>query len=295
MDKVDMFLEYLKEEKNYSDNTIISYKNDLLEYVNYFNKLNILNIKYNDIKDYLMYLYNKKYSNNSVSRKISCIKSFYNYLKLKNLIKTSPVYNIKYPKKDLKLPKFLYYNEIEELFNIPDTTTPYGQRDSLILELLYATGVRVSELVNIKLSDIIEDEIKVFGKGRKERIVYYGEYASSIMDIYLKDGRKKLLKDKTSDYLFINNKSEVLTDRGVRYIIDKLIKETSIKTKISPHSLRHSFATHLLNEGADLKVVQDLLGHKNLSTTSIYTHVSNEHLREVFYKSHPRSKEERRN
>ncbi len=295
MDKVDMFLEYLKEEKNYSDNTIISYKNDLLEYVNYFNKLDILNIKYNDIKDYLMYLYNKKYSNNSVSRKISCIKSFYNYLKLKNLIKTSPVYNIKYPKKDLKLPKFLYYNEIEELFNIPDTTTPYGQRDSLILELLYATGVRVSELVNIKLSDILEDEIKVFGKGRKERIVYYGEYASSIMDIYLKDGRKKLLKDKTSDYLFINNKSEVLTDRGVRYIIDKLIKETSIKTKISPHSLRHSFATHLLNEGADLKVVQDLLGHKNLSTTSIYTHVSNEHLREVFYKSHPRSKEERRN
>lgn len=291
MDKIELFLEYLKEEKNYSDNTIISYKHDLNEFVSYFKDLDISVIKYNDIKDYMMYLYDKKYSNNTVSRKISSVKSFYNFLKLKKIVNTSPINNIKYPKKERKLPKFLYYNELEELFKVPDKNTPYGIRDALILELLYATGVRVSELVNIKINDIGEDEIRVFGKGRKERIVYYGEYAKEILDLYLNDARDKLLKDKKSDYLFINNKSEPLTDRGIRYIIDKLIKETSIKVKISPHSLRHSFATHLLNEGADLKVVQDLLGHKNLSTTSIYTHVSNEKLREVFYKNHPRSKE----
>ncbi len=291
MDKLNLFLEYLKEERNYTNNTIVSYKNDIEEFIDFYSDLNILNLTYNDIKDYLMFLYNKKYSNSTVSRKISSVKSFYNFLKLKKYITTSPIHNIKYPKKELKLPKYLHYEEIEELFNIPDKTNPYGQRDSLILELLYSTGVRVSELVNIKLDDISEDEIKVYGKGRKERIVYYTDTAREVLELYLNNGRNELLKDKNSEYLFINNKSEQLTDRGVRFILDKLIKETSIKTKISPHSLRHTFATHLLNEGADLKVVQDLLGHKNISTTGIYTHVSNEELRNIFYKSHPRSKE----
>lgn len=289
MKYINDFIEYLKEEKNYTNNTIISYKNDLIEFYNFY-KINIINLTYNDIKDYLMYLYNKKYANSTVSRKISSIKSFYNYLKLKKIIKKSPMINIQYPKKELKLPKYLHYNEIEQLFSSFNTDSEYDERDKLIFELLYASGIRVSELVNIKLQDIKEDEILIYGKGRKERIIYYTDIVKEALDKYLNNGRVKLLKNNKSEYLLINNKSKPLTDRGVRYIIDSHIKKTSIKTKISPHSLRHSFATHMLNEGADLKVVQELLGHKNLSTTSIYTHVSNEQLRNVFYKNHPRSK-----
>lgn len=289
---IDQFLEYLKLERNYSNNTIISYKNDLYEFESIYEQ-DILKLKYQDINKYLKYAYDKNYNRNTISRKISALKSFYNYYKKRGIITTSPLNNISYPKKALNLPKFLQYNELETLFEVPDINTSYGQRDSLILELLYATGLRVSELVNIKLTDIDLNscEIRVLTKGNVERIVFFGEYAKDIMELYLRDGRERLLKGKTSNYLFINNKFNKLTDRGVRYILDKLLEQTSIKTKISPHSLRHTFATHLLNEGADLKVVQELLGHKNLSTTSIYTHVSNEKLRDVYYKSHPRSKE----
>lgn len=290
---VKKFLRYLKEEKNYSKNTVISYANDLIEFIKIYKNKSILELKYKDIKTYLSHLYDLKYNRNTISRKISSIKSFYKYLKKIGLVENSPLNGVSYPKKALTLPKFLQYSELEELFNVPDINTPAGLRDRLILELLYASGLRVSELVNIKLEDIdiINCEIRVLGKGSVERIAYYGEYASEILQLYLKEGREKLLKGHSCEYLFVNNKFGKLTDRGVRYIIDKILKETSIKTKISPHSLRHTFATHLLNEGADLKVVQELLGHKNLSTTSIYTHVSNEKLRDVYYKAHPRSKE----
>lgn len=289
---IDKFLEYLKLERNYSDNTIISYKNDLYEFESIYEQ-DILELKYKDINKYLKYTYDKNYNRNTISRKISALKSFYNYYKKNGKITSSPLNNISYPKKTLNLPKYLQYNELEILFEVPDINSPYGQRDSLILELLYATGLRVSELVNIKLTDIdlSSCEIRVIAKGNVERIVFFGQYAKDIMELYLRDGRECLLKGRNSEYLFINNKFNKLTDRGVRYILDKLLEQTSIKTKISPHSLRHTFATHLLNEGADLKVVQELLGHKNLSTTSIYTHVSNEKLRDVYYKSHPRSKE----
>lgn len=290
---VKRFLRYLKEEKNYSKNTVISYANDLIEFIKIYKNKSILELKYKDIKIYLSHLYDLKYNRNTISRKISSIKSFYKYLKKNGLVENSPLNGVSYPKKALTLPKFLQYSELEELFNVPDINTPNGLRDRLILELLYASGLRVSELVNIKLEDIDINncEIRVLGKGSVERIAYYGEYASEILQLYLKEGREKLLKGHSCEYLFVNNKFGKLTDRGVRYIIDKILKETSIKTKISPHSLRHTFATHLLNEGADLKVVQELLGHKNLSTTSIYTHVSNEKLRDVYYKAHPRSKE----
>lgn len=287
------FIDYLKNERNYSNNTILSYENDLNEFINLYEE-DILTLKYKDISKYLKHVYDKNYNRNTISRKLSAIKSFYNYFKKEGIIKQSPVNNISYPKKALTLPKFLQYSELETLFSIPDINDAFGQRDRLILELLYATGLRVSELVNIKLDDIDinNSEIRVLGKGSVERVVYFGEYAKDIMELYIRDGREKLLKGRVSDYLFINNKFNKLTDRGVRFILDKILEKTSIKVKISPHSLRHTFATHLLNEGADLKVVQELLGHKNLSTTSIYTHVSNEKLRDVYYKSHPRSKEE---
>lgn len=287
------FIDYLKNERNYSNNTIISYENDLNEFISIYEE-DVLTLKYKDISKYLKHIYDKDYNRNTISRKLSAIKSFYNYFKSEGIIKQSPVSNISYPKKALTLPKFLQYSELETLFSVPDINDPYGQRDRLILELLYATGLRVSELVNIKLEDIdlSSQEIRVLGKGSVERIVYFGEYAKDIMELYIRDGREKLLKGRVSEYLFINNKFNKLTDRGVRFILDKILEKTSIKVKISPHSLRHTFATHLLNEGADLKVVQELLGHKNLSTTSIYTHVSNEKLRDVYYKNHPRSKEE---
>lgn len=287
------FIDYLKNERNYSNNTILSYENDLNEFINLYEE-DILTLKYKDISKYLKHVYDKNYNRNTISRKLSAIKSFYNYFKKEGIIKQSPVNNISYPKKALTLPKFLQYSELETLFSIPDINDAFGQRDRLILELLYATGLRVSELVNIKLDDIDinNSEIRVLGKGSVERVVYFGEYAKDIMELYIRDGREKLLKGRVSEYLFINNKFNKLTDRGVRFILDKILEKTSIKVKISPHSLRHTFATHLLNEGADLKVVQELLGHKNLSTTSIYTHVSNEKLRDVYYKSHPRSKEE---
>ena len=289
---IEKFINYLKNERNYSFNTVISYENDLKEFISLYN-VDIKTLQHKDINKYLKHLYDKKYNRNTISRKISAVKSFYNYLLKEGVLKLSPVKNISYPKKALTLPKFLQYSELETLFLTPDINTAYGQRDRLILELLYATGVRVSELVNIKLEDIDlrKEEISVIGKGSVERIVYFGEYAKDIMELYIRDGREQLLKGKLSEFLFINNKFGKLTDRGVRFILDKLLEKTSIKVKISPHSLRHTFATHLLNEGADLKVVQELLGHKNLSTTSIYTHVSNEKLRDVYYKNHPRSKE----
>lgn len=163
-----------------------------------------------------------------------------------------------------------------------------GQRDRLILEMLYATGVRVSELVNIKVSDISGRTIKILGKGNKERIVRFGDYCDEILKMYLNDGHYKL--NGSSDYLFLNSNGGKLTDRGVRYLLDKIIAKTTIEKKISPHMLRHSFATHLLNEGCDILTVQELLGHESLTATSIYTHITNDRLKDVYFKTHPRAK-----
>ena len=175
------------------------------------------------------------------------------------------------------------------MFDIPDLSSPLGQRDRLILELLYATGVRVSELVNIKLSDIRGRELKILGKGNKERYVEFGDYADEILKLYLNDGYQKLNK-KNSEYLLLNKNYTRLTDRGVRFILDNIITKTSINKNISPHMIRHSFATHLLNEGCDLLSVQQLLGHASLSATSIYTHITNDRIKEVYFNTHPRAK-----
>lgn len=294
MKYISEFLEYLKIEKNYSDNTITNYEIDLKEFNEFIISINneLLTVTYKDVRKFLEHLDELKYSNGSVSRKISSLKSFYHYLIMKKYISSSPLELVTYPKKPLRLPKFIEYGELEELFKVPDTNTDLGIRNLLILEMLYATGMRVSELVNIKLSDINFEskEIKTLGKGSKERICYYGEYAKEALDNYLEYSRYNLLNGKDSEYLFINKNGTNLTDRGVRLIIDNIIKEAGVKTKISPHTLRHTFATHLLNEGADLKVVQELLGHKNLQTTQVYTHISNERLRNVYYETFPRSK-----
>lgn len=287
------FLSYLDYEKNYSKDTISSYHKDLSEYISYLNDLNknILNIKYNDIKGYLEFLNSKQNNNATISRKISSLRSFYRFLVSEGKLENNPFLSVKLPKKEKKLPRFFNYSELEEMFEIPDLNTPLGQRDRLILELLYATGVRVSELVNIKVADIKNKEIKILGKGNKERYVEFGEYADEILKLYLNSGYLKL-NQKSSEYLFLNKNYTKLTDRGVRFLLDKIIKQTSINKNISPHMIRHSFATHLLNEGCDLLSVQQLLGHESLTATSIYTHITTDRIKEVYFKTHPRSKKQ---
>ena len=284
---VSEFLNYIRN-KNYSENTIISYINDLY-YFYEFIKMDFDKVKYDDIRDYLEYLNLKKEKSTSISRKISSLKSFYKFLYKNNYMdkKDYPLVKVTYPKKEKKLPKFLYYNDLLEIIN-ESAKDKDGLRDRLIIEMLYATGVRVSELVNIKLSDIDfnNKRIVVCGKGNKERVVYYGDYAKEVLDKYLDTHIRK-----DNNYLFLNSKGEQITDGGIRYIIDNIMKKLSIKTHVTPHVLRHTFATDMLNNGCDIKVVQELLGHSSLKATEIYTHVTNERLKEVYYKCFPRREE----
>lgn len=292
MDKlIDDFIDYIRIEKNYSDHTFISYKTDLDEYKEYLNGKDVRNTDYKFIRGYLTYMFDKKYEKKTISRHISTLRSFYKYLLSENIIKKNPMVLISNPKLDKKLPNFLYYDELEILLNIPDRSTVLGLRDALILELLYSTGIRVSELINIKLKDINRSnrKILILGKGSKERYVLYGEVLDNLLDIYLKESRSKL--NKNSEYLILNKNGNKITDRGVRLIIEKILKKGSLDFHVSPHTLRHTFATHMLENGADLKSVQELLGHENLSTTQVYTHVTNERLRSVYLKTHPRAKE----
>lgn len=291
---INEFIDYLEYQKHYSKYTTINYKKDLENYFSYLERENLdyKKIEYSDIRFYLMYLKDeKKEKNSSICRNLSALRTFYNYLIHNEKMENNPFNYISGPKKEKRLPRYFEYNELEELFKTPDITTPFGQRDSLLLEMLYATGLRVGELVNIKTGDINRSErtIKILGKGNKERIVYFGEYARDILDIYLKDGYLKL-NPKKIDYLFLGNKKTKLTERGVRDILNRMIKKTNLTKNISPHMLRHSFATHLLNEGCDILSVQKLLGHESISATQIYTHVSTEHLKEVYYNAFPRAK-----
>ena len=285
------YLEYLKYQKNYSDETIHSYSIDIEEFLDYINSecINICEVGYDVVKAWLIHLDEKKNKSTTVSRKISSLRGFYKYLINNKVMNSNPFSLVSLPKKESHLPRFFYYNELEEMFQVPKLNTALGQRDRLLLEMLYATGVRVSELVNIKVSDINGEEIKVLGKGNKERIVEFGDYAESILELYLNEGYKSL-NVKKSEYLFLNNRGGKLTTRGVRYILDNIINKTTIDKKISPHMLRHTFATHLLNEGCDLLTVQELLGHESLTATSIYTHITNDRLKEVYFKCHPRAK-----
>lgn len=287
---IEEYLHYLKYEKNYSQYTIDSYEEDIREYYDFLEEENIdiLKVKYDNIKDYFKVLSDKKNIASTLARKMSSLRGFYKYLINNDYTKNNPFMLVKTPKKSKHLPRFFYYNEIEELLEVPDLKEPLGQRNRLILEMLYASGVRVSELVNIKVKDINDEEFKVLGKGGKERIARFGDYAKEILELYLNDGYTKLNK-KNLEYLFLNNNGGKLTTRGVRYILDEVIKKTSINKKISPHMLRHSFATHLLNEGCDILSVQELLGHESLSTTAIYTHITTDRLKEVYYKAHPRA------
>lgn len=292
IESIKKYVIYLKNERNYSKLTIKNYAEDLDKFNKYLddNHLNYLKISKDDIRVYLKYLDILKLKKSTISRILSSLRSFYSYLVIQNKIDINPFKLIRNPKKESKLPIFLSYEEFIEILNKIKEDNELSIRNKLILEMLYATGLRVSELTNIKLDDInISDKsIRVMGKGNKERIVYFGDYAKEMLELYLNTNRNELLKEKQSKYLFINKNSDRLTFRGVEYLIDEISKLSSIKYKISPHVLRHTFATHLLQEGADLRSVQTLLGHSSLSTTQIYTHITSEHLRDVYNKTMPR-------
>ncbi len=279
---VDSFLNYLKYEKNFSDYTVKSYKIDLYGFYNFCSN-NEIDIEL--IRNYLKKLYEKKYKCKTISRKVSSLKSYFKYLESQNLIDENPMRLISNPKIDKTLPNYLNYDDLEKLLSYPDIENKFGLRDALILEMLYSSGVRVSELVNIKLKDINfnERKILILGKGNKERYVYYGFKCEKLIEKYLK------LDHKNSEYFLIGKSKGKINEREVRKIVTDTAKKSNIKVHVSPHTLRHTYATHMLNEGADLKSVGDLLGHESLSTTQIYTHVSNERLRQVYLKAHPRA------
>jgi len=291
---INNFLTYLEKECRYSPHTVISYEKDLRSFDDYIQRKNVdyQKITKLEAREYLKEL--GALSNKTVSRHMSTLRSFYNFLLREGVVESNVFKSMRNPKTTRKLPNFIYYDEYEKIIDSIDEDEFYGVRNKLIIEMLYATGLRASELINIELQDINKSDrsIRVMGKGQKMRIVYFGEYAEEVLDKYLSGERKELLSDKKSSYLLIGINGNPLTTDGLRSVLDKVISHASIKNKVTPHTLRHTFATHLLNEGADLKTVQELLGHSSLSTTQIYTHVTNERLRSVYLKTHPRSKDE---
>ncbi len=293
MKYIDKYLEYLKVERKYSNKTILSYKDDLIEYNEFLgnNFTNILNIDMNIVNNYMKYLYDRKITKSSISRKLSSIRGLYNYLVREDIIKENHFNKIQNPKRELYLPKFLKDEELDKIFSVCNSNNPTEERDTLIIELLYATGVRVSELVNIKIKDINREEklIKVLGKGNKERMVIYNSHTKKALDTYLKDGYNYFNK-KSSEYLILNKNGNKLSERYIREIINKKVSQASLDIKISPHTLRHTFATDILENGADLMTVKELLGHESLNTTSIYTHITNEQIKKTYNLAHPRAK-----
>lgn len=288
------FLYMLKVERHFSDHTLKSYHDDIVQFNDFLYQecLDLNDFEYKDARNYLSFLYSKNLKRTTVSRKISTLRTFYEYWMTQDESVVNPFVQLVHPKKEQYLPQFFYEEEMEALFKTVDTDSKKGMRDKVILELLYATGIRVSELVHIKTQDLDMKlpGVKVLGKGNKERFIPFGEFCKQSIERYLKEF--KPLKHVDHDYLIVNMQGQPITERGVRYVLNDVVKRTSGVTNIHPHKLRHTFATHLLNQGADLRTVQSLLGHVNLSTTGKYTHVSNQQLRKVYLNAHPRAKKE---
>ncbi|SEL94390.1 integrase/recombinase XerC [Staphylococcus hominis] len=288
------FLNMLKVERNFSDHTLKAYHDDLAQFNQFLEQelLNLRTFEYKDARNYLSYLYSNNLKRTTVSRKISTLRTFYEFWMTQDTSVNNPFIQLVHPKKEQYLPQFFYEEEMEALFNTVSNDAKKGLRDRVVIELLYATGIRVSELVNIKVMDLDMNlpGLKVLGKGNKERFVPFGEFCRQSIEQYLE--KFKPLKGKSHPYLIVNMKGDPITERGIRYLLNDVVKRTAGVTEIHPHKLRHTFATHLLNQGADLRTVQSLLGHVNLSTTGKYTHVSNQQLRKVYLNAHPRAKKE---
>ena len=284
---IDSFLDSLYIEKGLSNNTVSSYKNDIKSFFLWLdeNSFNPLNINASDANNYVSKLFGDGLKSSSVNRKISAIKSFYIFLQKKKIIMKSPIADIVMPKQEKYLPVSMSEEEVERLLNSPDLNIQIERRDKAMIEVLYATGIRISELTNLKLTDldINRSVLKVFGKGSKERLVPFGEKAAESLSLYLTDRKDLKLKE-----IFLSNRGTKISRGAFWQRIKIYTKRENLKISISPHTLRHAFATHLLNRGADLRSVQILLGHSDLSTTQIYTHIAKQRLGEILKKHHPR-------
>jgi integrase/recombinase XerC len=286
---------YLEAERNASAYTVRNYTTDLLHFFQFLRDKKISSLKEVDkhvLRNYLSRLVERGFVKASIARKLSAIRSFYRYLLREEIVSISPV-SASSPKLDRRLPLFLTIGEMERLLEAPDLSSPVGQRDRALLELLYASGIRVSELVKLNREhiDLDSGEIRVRGKGSKERVVLMGKPAAEALSIYLSHGRPELLGKKRSSALFLNRYGERLPERRVQRILANYASITGIDKRVHPHMLRHTFATHLLDGGADLRVVQELLGHANLSSTQIYTHVTKSQARKVYLSAHPMARE----
>lgn len=278
------FLDHLKYERKLSNNTYLSYRYNLIKISNYFNGEDITHLNDDDIRNFI---YKLTETSKTKAHYLTVLKSFYNYLLESEIIKSNPCDNIKSPKIEKKLPKYLTEEEVIRLLDIK-LTEPINYRNKAMLELLYATGIRISEMLDLKINNYYQDDecIKVMGKGKKERIIPIGDITIKYLNMYINEYRNYILKTKQSDYLFVNYNGSRLSRQGFFKILKKICRENNIEKDISPHILRHSFATHLLNNGANLRVIQELLGHENISTTEIYSHISKEKVKED-YKKHP--------
>ena len=290
------YIIYLKIERGLSANTVNSYKRDIEKYLTFLTEKKITQldeVSRFEILDFLQTLRQSGAADNSIIRMVSSLRKFHQYLKRESIVSDDPMQLIDTPKKASTLPKAISPQAVEQLVESPDTTTPLGVRDRTILELMYATGLRISELVNLKLSDmhLTMGFIQTMGKGEKERIIPLGEIASQWLDHYL-DGARVYLQDQsaeTSEYVFLNSRGKGLSRQGVWKKVKQLALEAGIDQNVTPHTLRHSFATHLLENGADLRMVQELLGHADISTTQIYTHITKTRLKQVYSDYHPRA------
>lgn len=292
-EELSQFLASLKHEKNASPHTISSYRRDLLQLAGFLEerKVKLKEVDNIDLRGFLAVLQEKKNKKSTIARKLASIRTFFQFCIKMKWMEDNPAKVVATPKQEKHVPSFLSEDEMAEFLDIPDSNQPLDLRDKSALELLYATGIRVSELVRINLEDVdfTERLIRIRGKGKKERIVPFGKKAEDSLGSYIR-ARRQLCKGEGDDAaLFLNYRGERLTSRSVERIVDKYIRVTAMQRKISPHSLRHSFASHLLSRGADLRVIQELLGHESLATTQKYTHLDLKQLLDVYKKSHPRS------
>ena len=294
---LDKFIIYLIAEKNASLYTIKNYRHEIRQFLDFLKEQGIDSWDGVDryvLRRYLAWLQAEGYVKASIARRISELRSFCRYLVREDILDTNPIRVISSPKIPKRLPNYLAPHEVEALLAAPDATVPQGQRDQAILEVLYASGLRVSELVSLNLSnlDLRHGELRVWGKGGKERLALLGQPACKALTCYIQDGRSKLIKEnRATNALFLNRLGSRLSTRSVSNVLDKYAKLAGLERRVTPHVMRHTFATHLLDGGADLRVVQELLGHASLSTTQIYTHVSQARAKEVYRKAHPRVRE----
>ena len=287
---IDQFIDFYWLTTGASKNTLSAYRSDLKIFSQWLNETSLIEVNKKLIQDYFLYRQSTKISSSTQSRVLTCLHSFYQFLLDNNLINTDPTEQLSYPKLEKKLPVFLNIQEVEKLLEAPNSSSLFGQRDRAMLELLYSCGLRVSELINLSYHNInIKEEfIRIHGKGNKERILPMGEIAIDYLTAYELNSRPILLKNDQSDSYFLSNRGKAMSRQNFFYIIKDYATQAGIDKPLSPHSLRHAFATHLVQKGADLRSVQLMLGHSDISSTQLYTHIQNAQLKAQHEKHHPR-------